>query len=87
MGDAGKKIHLGRSHNDQVILALRLYLLNAVLTLGKDTTVLAQAFIEFARTNTAEQALKLQANWFQANREHLKVNCASLLAHEGISDP
>ena len=29
IGDAGKRIHLGRSRNDQVLAALRLYLLDA----------------------------------------------------------
>jgi len=31
LGDTGKKIHTGRSRNDQVILAMRLYLRNQVL--------------------------------------------------------
>ncbi|MFQ5526760.1 MAG: argininosuccinate lyase [Thermoanaerobaculia bacterium] len=36
LGDAGKKIHTGRSRNDQVIAALRLWSREAVLTLARE---------------------------------------------------
>ena len=40
IGDAGKRVHLGRSRNDQVLTALRLYLKDAVAELeGGVTTV------------------------------------------------
>lgn len=42
LGDAGKKIHTGRSRNDQVITAVRLYMRSEVLELCKKlTSVLA----------------------------------------------
>src|SRR5690606_39739480 len=34
IGEAGKRVHLGRSRNDQVLTALRLYLRDAIETLG-----------------------------------------------------
>lgn len=34
LGDLGKKIHTGRSRNDQVLVAMRLYLKNQVLAIG-----------------------------------------------------
>ncbi|HJV49330.1 MAG TPA: argininosuccinate lyase [Geothrix sp.] len=49
LGPVGQRIHLGRSRNDQVILALRLYLRDALLRLGLRVSDLAQAFLGFAR--------------------------------------
>src|SRR6185369_17327464 len=41
IGDAGKRVHLGRSRNDQVLTALRLYLKDAVAELEKGVTAVA----------------------------------------------
>ncbi|MDE2345332.1 MAG: argininosuccinate lyase, partial [Gammaproteobacteria bacterium] len=49
LGDAGRRIHLGRSRNDQVILALRLYMRDALLDTAARTAQLADAFISFAK--------------------------------------
>lgn len=54
LGDAGKRIHLGRSRNDQVILALRLYMRDALLGISSQVAGLADAFIAFARTHDSE---------------------------------
>ncbi|MGH8373229.1 MAG: argininosuccinate lyase [Gammaproteobacteria bacterium] len=51
LGDTGKRIHLGRSRNDQVILALRLYMRDAVLDIGTRIAALTRVFIEFARAH------------------------------------
>ena len=51
LGAAGARIHLGRSRNDQVILALRLYLRDVLLRLGLRTADLAEGFLAFARTH------------------------------------
>ena len=51
LGAVGQRIHLGRSRNDQVILALRLYLRDALLRLGLRVSDLATAFVAFARTH------------------------------------
>ena len=51
LGEAGRRIHLGRSRNDQVILALRLFYRDALLDIGDGIVVLAQAFLDFSSTN------------------------------------
>lgn len=47
-GDAGKKIHTGRSRNDQVIAALRLLARDRLLALAGDVEALATALISLA---------------------------------------
>ncbi|MEA5445352.1 argininosuccinate lyase [Gammaproteobacteria bacterium AB-CW1] len=47
-GQAGRRVHLARSRNDQVILALRLYLRDALLGMGESLVALAGAFAELA---------------------------------------
>jgi argininosuccinate lyase len=51
LGAVGQRIHLARSRNDQVILAFRLYLRDALLQLGLGVSDLAAAFVAFARTH------------------------------------
>ena len=41
IGEAGKRVHLGRSRNDQLLAALRLYLLDAMEQLGRSAMSLA----------------------------------------------
>jgi argininosuccinate lyase len=43
IGDVGRKIHTGRSRNDQVLAALRLYLRDALAAIGRKTAALAEA--------------------------------------------
>src|SRR6185369_15175061 len=43
IGEAGKRVHLGRSRNDQVLTALRLYLKDAVAELETGVTAVAKA--------------------------------------------
>ncbi len=43
LGDTGKKIHTGRSRNDQVLTALRLFLKDQTRTLGRGCADLAEA--------------------------------------------
>ncbi len=50
-GEAGKRIHLGRSRNDQVILALRLLVREALADLGQGVLACAQAFHAFAQAH------------------------------------
>ncbi len=47
-GDAGKRIHLGRSRNDQVILALRLWQRERLLALAEGVHALACALLDLA---------------------------------------
>lgn len=48
-GDAGERIHTGRSRNDQVVADIRLYLKDEVLRLHALVTDLAATMLEFAR--------------------------------------
>lgn len=54
LGDAGKRIHLGRSRNDQVILALRLYMRAALLDISARVAALSRVFLAFAKDHAAE---------------------------------
>jgi argininosuccinate lyase len=49
IGTAGARIHLGRSRNDQVLAALRLYLRDAVGLLGRGALQVAEALDQLAR--------------------------------------
>ena len=49
VGDAGKKIHTGRSRNDQVQTALRLWMREFVLQLSIETAKLARTLLDFAK--------------------------------------
>ncbi len=51
IGDAGKRIHLGRSRNDQVLAALRLYLLDAAHELEQSARSAASALNKLASRN------------------------------------
>ncbi len=41
LGDTGRKIHTGRSRNDQVLVAIRLYLRDALVALGQSDRAIA----------------------------------------------
>lgn len=56
IGEAGGRVHLGRSRNDQVLTALRLYLLDAVEALHSKTLAVAAELDELA-TRAGEIAL------------------------------
>lgn len=51
LGDLGKKIHTGRSRNDQVAVDVRLHIKDAVLQTEKETLELAKALVRFAAEN------------------------------------
>jgi argininosuccinate lyase len=51
LGEAGKKIHTGRSRNDQVLTALRLYGRNCILDSADAALRLAEALLEAAEKN------------------------------------
>jgi argininosuccinate lyase len=48
IGEAGGRVHLGRSRNDQVLVALRLYLRDAIAALAADTADVAAALEHIA---------------------------------------
>lgn len=49
LGDLGKKIHTGRSRNDQVLVDLRLYSKEKIISLSASINQLIKTFIEFAQ--------------------------------------
>jgi argininosuccinate lyase len=51
VSDAGARIHLGRSRNDQVLTALRLYLRDVIDALAQRTGAVAQALDELGQRN------------------------------------
>ena len=52
LGEVGKKIHAGRSRNDQVLAALRLYLQDAIAALGDKGAALGNALCDCAEAHT-----------------------------------
>ena len=48
LGDAGKKIHTGRSRNDQVLVALRLWIRDYLLVFEEACLALADRLLDFA---------------------------------------
>ena len=50
LGDAGRKIHAGRSRNDQVAAALRLYVIDACAEAREEIDALALVTLSFAET-------------------------------------
>ena len=53
VGEAGRKIHTGRSRNDQVIAALRLYARDALLEIADASVALASVLIDRGREHAA----------------------------------
>ena len=51
LGDAGKKIHAGRSRNDQVLVALRLWLRDALAAVAGEAASAADALVALAETH------------------------------------
>ncbi|MBL7058757.1 argininosuccinate lyase [Patescibacteria group bacterium] len=51
LGDIGKKIHTGRSRNDQVLTAVRLYTVNKLKEIADLNKDVINSFIEFAENN------------------------------------
>jgi len=49
IGDAGGRVHLGRSRNDQVLTALRLYLLDASSEVSESISDLCKALLDLER--------------------------------------
>jgi len=49
LGSTGEKVHTGRSRNDQVMAALRLYLKDALLDVERSVVAAARALLDFGR--------------------------------------
>ena len=48
LGDVGKKVHTGRSRNDQVLVAVRLHVRDALASLARGAALAAEAFLDRA---------------------------------------
>jgi argininosuccinate lyase len=53
IGDAGKRLHTGRSRNDQVATDMRLYVRSAIDDAGKRITALRRALLDLAEVHAA----------------------------------
>ncbi len=53
LGDLGRRIHTGRSRNDQVAVDIRLHAREHLLALTDETATLARALLKFARRHRA----------------------------------
>jgi argininosuccinate lyase len=51
LGDIGKKIHSGRSRNDQVLLDIKLFIRNEIKLLVKEVELLFDLFIKLSESN------------------------------------
>ncbi len=81
LGDAGRRIHTGRSRNDQVIAALRLWGREALLSLHAETRTLVEGLLERAEaeretavpgySHTRQAMVTTLGHWLAAHAESL----------------
>lgn len=81
IGDTGKKLHTGRSRNDQVLVAVRLYMKHHLAKLGASSVGLADAFLKMAEkhekvpmpgySHTQQAMLSSLGHYFSAFTESL----------------
>jgi argininosuccinate lyase len=96
VGDAGKKIHTGRSRNDQVLLDLRLYAKEHLLDIAEATLATATSLLELARqhewtpmpgyTHMQRGMLSSIGLWASAYAEALLDDCVALAAAYTVND-
>ncbi len=89
-GDAGKKIHTGRSRNDQVLVAARLYMKAYLSTLREGCITLAGLFVDAAEkyeripmpgySHTQQAMLSTVGHYFAAFAESLLDDADFLVA-------
>jgi argininosuccinate lyase len=81
IGDTGKKLHTGRSRNDQVLTATRLYMKHHLVELRASAIALAEAFLKMAEkyekvpmpgySHTQQAMLSSLGHYFSAFTESL----------------
>lgn len=96
LGDLGKKVHTGRSRNDQVALDLRLYAKTELLALLEDAAALVEVLVRTARTHVAvpmvgrthmQKAMPSSVGlWASAHAESLLDDIALLMGAYEIND-
>lgn len=88
LGDVGKKIHTGRSRNDQVLVAMRLYMRDHLEQMMSAVEALAQRFAALAMANkdipmpgythTQQAMLSSVGHWFASFAEALQDDLAMM---------
>ncbi len=88
LGDAGKKIHTGRSRNDQVLTALRLYYKDELEKLKSEVEALRKAFLQFGKrfgkiplpgyTHTRKAMPSSIGLWIGAFADSMRDNLAAI---------
>ncbi|HEX8036951.1 MAG TPA: argininosuccinate lyase [Ktedonobacterales bacterium] len=96
IGDTGKKIHTGRSRNDQVLLDLRLYTKEALLAIAETLLEAVSTLHELARehewtpmpgyTHMQRAMLSSVGLWAASYAEALLDDCGSLAAAYALND-
>ena len=96
VGEAGKKIHTGRSRNDQVLLDLRLYAKEALLAIAAALLATASDLLALARrhewtpmpgyTHMQRAMLSSVGLWAAAYSEALLDDCGPLAAAYALND-
>lgn len=96
LGEIGKKIHTGRSRNDQVLAALRLYQKDQLQALRKKGLQLADSFLRFAErhadvampgfTHTQPAMLSSVGLWSTSFAELLSFDLIQLMAAYALVD-
>jgi argininosuccinate lyase len=96
IGTPGKKLHIGRSRNDQVLLDLRLYAKEAMLYLAESTLDLAVGLLALARihewtpmpgyTHMQRGMLSSVGLWAASYAEALLDDCAALAMAYALND-
>lgn len=96
LGDLGKKVHTGRSRNDQVAVDLRLFAREELMALVGEVLDLAGALIEFAQRHVAvpmvgrthmQPAMPSSVGlWSSAHAESLLDDVAVLMAVYEVND-
>jgi argininosuccinate lyase len=89
-GDLGKKIHTGRSRNDQVLVAIRLFLKDQLRSIRNATLTLAETFLHSAEkyrdvpfpgySHTQQAMLSSLGHYFASFVENLLEDCEFLNA-------
>ena len=87
-GDLGKKIHTGRSRNDQVLVAIRLFLKDQLRSIRQSTLALAETFLRSAEkhrdvpfpgySHTQQAMLSSLGHYFASFTENLLEDCEFL---------
>ncbi len=96
LGTTGRRVHTGRSRNDQVVAATRLYTREALTDIGEATVALVERLLDRAaeealtvmpgRTHTQIAMLTTFGHWLASWAELLLDNLAVVEVHADLND-